>query len=75
MSERDIEHILSMFSSGSQVTVFSPISESTQATPERDPNNSPISVRESPIFEQTRPAIVIVTNRVREGDPIPPLPS
>jgi hypothetical protein len=75
MSEGDIERILSMFNSGSQVTVFSPISESTQATPERDPNNSPISVIESPMSEQTRPAVVIVTNRVREGDPIPPLPS
>jgi Ca2+/Na+ antiporter len=75
MSEGEIEHIISMFSSGSQVTVFSPISDSSQATPEKDPNNSPVSVKESPIVEQTKPAVIIVTNRVKEGEPIPLLPS
>ena len=75
MSDGEIEHIISMFSSGSQVTVFSPISDSSQATPEIDPNNSPVSVKELPIVEQTKPAVIIVTNRVKEGDPIFPLPS
>jgi hypothetical protein len=75
MSDGEIEHIISMFSSGSQVTVFSPISDSSQATPERDPNNSPVSVKELPIVEQSKPAVIIVTNRVKEEDPIPSLPS
>lgn len=78
MSEEDMEHIVSMFQNGSQISVFSPISENTQSTPasiERDPNCSPVSYNEPSKIEVTKPAVIIVTKKVKEGDPIPPLPS
>lgn len=77
MSNSDMEHIISMFNNGSQLTFFSPSSDekSTEATPEKDPNNTPVSSNESPKVEQAKPAVIIVTKKVNVGDPIPPLPS
>ena len=65
-----------MFKSGSEVSVFSPSTEnSTVATTERDPHNSPVSFKESARPEQSKPAVIIVTKTVKEGDAVPSLPS
>lgn len=66
MSNSDMEHIISMFNNSSQLTIFSPLSDekSTEATPEKDPNNTPVSSNESPKVEQVRPAVIIVTKKV-----------
>jgi hypothetical protein len=66
-----------MFNNGSQVTIFSPSSDekSTEATFEKDPNNTPVSSNESLKVEQTKPAVIIVTKKIEVGDPIPSLPS
>jgi len=55
-----------MFNNSSQLTIFSPLSDekSTEATPEKDPNNTPVSSNESPKVEQVRPAVIIVTKKV-----------
>lgn len=80
MSNGEIEYIVSMFRSGSQISVFSPEGDenSSRATIEKDPNNTPVSSNEASLIEQARPVkptVIVVTNRVNEGDPIPALPS
>ena len=72
-SSEDMDRIVGMIRNGSQITILTP-SDSSGASFENDPKNSPVTPREQLVVQQSKPAVIIVTKRVEEGEPLPPLP-
>lgn len=74
-SSEDMERLVGLIREGSQITILTP-SESSGASLENDPQNSPVTPREQVVVEQLKPkpAVIIVTKRVEQGEPVPSLP-
>lgn len=72
-SSEDMERMVGMIREDSQITILTP-SDSSGASFDNDPQNSPVTPREQLVVQQSKPAVIIVTKRVEQGESIPSLP-
>ena len=73
-SSEDMERIVGMIRDGSQITILTP-SDDSVASFENDPQNSPVTPREQVVVQQSKPAIILLTKKVEEGESLPTLPN